>query len=164
MSSSGSPRTVQVTLTLSPPLSDSGDTSRLTYGGPLGTVTEMIRLAFAHSSADIPVVDHYLPRRAADTWWRSEGFPWSQPCSRTPPHALYSDSAAQIPLWGRSSPACYWSGSPQEGPPCGGTPWPGGWSHDRGPQLAGLAAGRWSQSGWRRGRTGYRCLFWEEND
>lgn len=40
---------MQVTLISSPLLTDSGDTSRLTYGGPLGTVTEMIRLAFAHS-------------------------------------------------------------------------------------------------------------------
>lgn len=35
---SGSPSTVQVTLTLSPPLTDSGEASRLTNGGPLGTV------------------------------------------------------------------------------------------------------------------------------
>uniref|UniRef100_A0A3B5A3E5 Uncharacterized protein n=1 Tax=Stegastes partitus TaxID=144197 RepID=A0A3B5A3E5_9TELE len=38
-STSGSPSTVQVTLTLSPPLTESGEDSRLTKGGPLGTAT-----------------------------------------------------------------------------------------------------------------------------
>lgn len=159
MSSSGSPRAVQVTLILSPPLTDSGDTSRLTYGGPLGTVSETIALLAALSiiTGQLWI---YLPRRAADIWWRSEGFPWSRPCSRRPPDALCLDSAAQIPWWGHRSPACYWLWSPRGGLPCAGTPWPGGWSRDRGPQQAGLAAGRWSQSGWRRGRTGCHCLLW----
>lgn len=49
MSSSGSPRAVQVTLILSPPLTDSGETSRLTYGGSLGTVRETIALLSALS-------------------------------------------------------------------------------------------------------------------
>lgn len=105
-------------------------------------------------------MDLYLPRRAADIWWRSEGFPWSRPCSRRPPDALCLDSAAQIPWWGHRSPACYWLWSPLEELPCAGTPWPGGWSHDREPQQAGLAADRWSQSGWRRGRRGCHCLLW----
>lgn len=101
----------------------------------------------------------YPPHRAAGTWWRSEGCPWSQPCSRRPPDALCWGSAGQIPWWGHRSPAYRWLRSPLEGPPCAGTPWPVHRSHDRAPQQAGSGAGTRSQSGWQRGRRGCPCLF-----
>lgn len=38
---SGSPRTVQVMLMLSPPLAEERDASMVTYGGPLGTANRV---------------------------------------------------------------------------------------------------------------------------
>lgn len=102
----------------------------------------------------------YPQHRAAGTWWRSEGFPRSQPCSRRPPDAVCWGSSGQIPWWGRRSLAYCWLWSPLGGPPCAGTPWPVRQLPDRAPQPVGLGEGTQSQSGWQRARRGCLCLVW----
>lgn len=116
---------------------------------------------YQFASETSPLTAPHLPHTAAGTWWRPEGFPSKQPCSRTPPDDLGWVAAARIPGWGRRSPESRWLGSPPVGPPGAETPLLWVRSLDRVRRRASQDAGTRSQSGWPTARRCCLCLVRE---
>lgn len=102
------------------------------------------------------------PHKAAGTLWRSEGCPWSQPCSRRLPGALASGFAGWSPWWDHMPSGSYLLWFPPGGPLCAGMSWPVARSHGREPRQAGLGVDTQSQSAWWMERRGCLCLFGEK--